>query len=290
MLPPPLPGQWRRGEESSVPFDGAIPKEKCAVLPFGLQQIAQQSALQFAPATKYEQTGITVLLTTSHIPSHPSAWVLENVYNSIRKHLSDARIIILADGVDGEEPWEYREYKAEVKRRGWEILEFSGKHHQTLMMRHALLTPGLIETPLVMVGEHDWGLRARYVDWYGISSALLDPAGRFRLIQLRQDTVDSWEYGFLGDATSCRGIGLLPTTCYQFPMHVAVCSWYRRLLPSLREPNFLESSDEWTKVLEDTGAMKEMACYIPAGPMGRLYHLNGCAVMNPNELDGVSSA
>jgi hypothetical protein len=123
-----------------------------------------ESPEPFAEAVALQEK-LTVVLFTSPIPSHPNTWILENVYSSIRRHLPHVRIVILADGTECEEPASYRQFKERAQQKGWELIAFKGKHHQTLMLRHALLTPGLIETPLLMVGEGDWGILRLFIDW-----------------------------------------------------------------------------------------------------------------------------
>jgi hypothetical protein len=260
-------------------------------LPGALDVLRRKEAVPFTPAGGFAQSQMTVLVFTSPIPSHPHTYVLERVYNSIRRHLPDVRIIILADGVDGPEPLAYTQFKNNVKQRNWEIMEFKKKSHQTLMLRQVLLTPGFITTPLLMIGEHDWGIRPRYIDWEGIVYSLLDPACIFQLIQLRQDRIGGWEMGskFFGDLTSAHSVCLLPTTEFQCPTHVARCDWYRKLVPFFRSPDFLEKQ-ELENALQTTGAVKEMACYVPAGPMGRLYHLDGRNILRLEHMGGIGDS
>lgn len=251
-------------------------------------EISEESPEPFAEADDFAQENITVLLFTSPIPSHPNTWVLDNVYNSIRTHLPNSRIIILADGVDGGEPDSYKLFKESVRQSGRDMIVFTGRQHQTLMLRYALTTPGIVETPLAMVGEHDWGLFKSFVNWRGITETLLDSSCPFKLIQLRQDAIGEWELekNFFGELVRLHGINLLPTTNYQCPTHIARVDWYRHLVPSLSQPDFLERT-ELGNILTQAGAIREMAAYIPAGPMQRLFHLNGRAVRSVNQIQGL---
>jgi hypothetical protein len=218
---------------------------------------------------------LTVVIFTSPVPSHPSDWILENVYVSIRNHLPDCRILILADGVNGTEPEDYKAFKRTVAGRGHEILEFTGSHHQTLMLKHCL-DNGVIKTPLVLVGEHDWGIQDLSISWEEIIESVLDPAVPFQLVQIKQGDFGDWEKDHFGNSLQTRGITLRETNWFQGPMHIASCEWYRGLVSEFTKPDFLEC-DQMDAALHVNNRIKEMACYIPKGVFspGRLYHLDG---------------
>jgi hypothetical protein len=62
------------------------------------------------------------------------------------------------------------------------------------------------------------------------------------------------------------------------------------LTPFMCTPQFLER-DELTQGMNSVGALNEMACYIPPGPMmGRCYHLDGRNVVNIRQADGLDYA
>lgn len=106
----------------------------------------------FEEASEWAQDKITVVLFTSAIPSHPATFVIDNVYDSIRRQLPASRIIILADG---QLSIEYQKYKDVLIGRGLEVVQFERPMHQTLMLKYALHE--LVETPLCwwasMIGE-----------------------------------------------------------------------------------------------------------------------------------------
>jgi hypothetical protein len=281
-----------RRKKAAIPAPTIVPLIQSVVLPRDLAILNSRPAKPFEVADDAMQKRLTVLIFTSHVPSHPHVWLLENVYKSVRRHMPNVRIVVLADGYDGLEPDSYTQFKQTVRERDWEIIEFRQRMHQSLMLKYALLTPGFITTPLVMVGEHDWGLKPLYIDWRGITDVLLNPQNKFKLIQIRQDMLGAWELcaGFLGEvvtvASKKREVHLLPTRWFQCPTHIVRCDWYRQLAPSLKEPDFLERKD-MENALKDTGAVEQMACYIPDGPMGRQYHLNGREVKRPEQLGGI---
>jgi len=264
------------------------PRTYSQYLPFlcDLETVRKRPTPPLEPLVGPERDCVTAVIFTSYVPSHPSPWVLERIYNSIHRQIPGIRIVVLADGETGEEPESYVEFKANVRKKDWEIVEFHGKYHQTLMLQHVMLAPGFIKTPLVMVCEHDWGINPHYVDWCGIFATILDPNSHFRMIALRADVVNRWEYGFFGEMTVENGIDLLATANFQMGMHVALCDWYRKLLLPLRLPKFLEGCELYNELITKR-AIYEMACYIPPGPIGRLYHLNGREVRSPSEVGGI---
>src|SRR5580693_2070785 len=167
-LGPPPPGTWRRNDDGVVPSAPAreIKAWESLPLPRDLEYLTKQPARPFAlTADSFVQDNLTVLLFTSPVPSHPSTWLLEKVYGSIRVHLPNVRIVVLADGVNGDEPGPYVEFKDNVRKLGYELAEFKGWRYQTLMLRDFLPE---VKTSLVMIGEHDWGLRRLFIDWRGI--------------------------------------------------------------------------------------------------------------------------
>lgn len=106
---------------------------------------------------------ITVLIPTSPIPSHPSTEILDQVIASIRFHLPESPIIIMADGVRdqvGHRKIQYQEYLAFVSDKlalglyGNAFMPiFTEPTHQADMIRQML--DAHVDTPYVAFFEHD---------------------------------------------------------------------------------------------------------------------------------------
>lgn len=251
-------------------------------LPADLRRCAEQPAQPFVPADPYSQACITVVIFTSYVPSHPLTWLIDRVADSIRRHLPDSRLVFLADGCEGPEPPEYREFKDRAKAR-YELVEHQGRHHQTLMLKGFI---GLVDTPLVLVGEHDWGIRKAYIDWRGIANALLDMAFPFDLVQIRQARLAGWEHRHTGGVVRHCETNFAPTTLFQCPVHVALTAWYQGLSRHFSQPSMLEG-DQTADALKTIQGLDRMAIYIPDGPAQRLYHLNGRELRDPDQLAGI---
>lgn len=218
---------------------------------------------------------ITAVIFTSPLPSHPSTHILEKVYGSVRAQLPHSRIIVLADG-DGRciRRWceAYVAYKTAVKDLGWELGEFVEPSHQTLMLKYTL---SLITTPFVLVGEGDMEIHPRFIDWDGLTKALGDPTCPFRCAQIRRgDDVPFNEQSSLGSIATYHGVDLLGTKQFQVYWHLARTGWYRNLMRSIDVPEALSGSQVANLILSN-GANRELAWYVPDGPLGFLTHLDG---------------
>ena len=126
---------------------------------------------------------ITAVITTSPIPSHPSTRIIDQAYNSIRQHLPEIPILILADGVrDEQQVWteKYKEYLSFLKQKerykpDTHVIQFPIFMHQAGMLREVLKKKNdIISTPLILWIEHDFYLLPEVIDWPGIVETLLD--------------------------------------------------------------------------------------------------------------------
>lgn len=106
---------------------------------------------------------ITVLVPTSPIPSHPSTELLDKVIASIRFHLPESKIIIMADGVRsqvGHRAAQYEEYLSRVSDKlarmeyGNAMMPiFTEPTHQAGMTD--MMLDAHVDTPYVAFFEHD---------------------------------------------------------------------------------------------------------------------------------------
>lgn len=120
---------------------------------------------------------ISVLMTTSPIPSHPSTEIVDKVIEAIQFHLGDVQIWLLCDGVRTPEHENrranYEAYKAAMHQRPYRpSLTFAAWNDsvQQAQMIRAVLPK--IRTPLVLYNEHDYALTRDPIDWEGIINAL----------------------------------------------------------------------------------------------------------------------
>lgn len=105
-------------------------------------------------------TGVTVLIPTSPIESHPSTEIIDQTVQSVRERLPDSEIILLIDGVREEQEEKRANYTEYTRRLLWKAKEwgnvypmlFETHHHQANMTREALKH---VRTPTILFVEHD---------------------------------------------------------------------------------------------------------------------------------------
>lgn len=141
---------------------------------------------------------ITVLVTSSPIPSHPDTGIIEQTVDSIRKRLPLSEIIICQDGVRPEqESWReaYTEYLERLVWlcRQWRAvpLIFPDFQHQANMTRRAL---DLVRDDLVLFVEHDTPL-AGDIPWKPLTHFILNED--FHLIRFHHERTIPKEHEWL---------------------------------------------------------------------------------------------
>lgn len=123
---------------------------------------------------------ITVLVSSSPIPSHPSTEVIETTVGSIKRHLPRAEIIIMQDGIRPELEHRREDYTEYLEHliwlcRKWRAvpLIFQDYQHQANTTRRAL---DLVRTDLILYMEHDTPLvtsRDQPIPWASIGHWIL---------------------------------------------------------------------------------------------------------------------
>jgi hypothetical protein len=132
---------------------------------------------------------ITVVITTSPIPSHPSTEVIDRVCEKIWQQLPGVRIVILADGVHPEETQfadRYAEYLSILaKRKSLTVYIAPSWGHQSGTLRWALIENNFVSTPLILFTDHDRTFTDRPIPWQGLTQTLLD--GQFVGVRFQAD-------------------------------------------------------------------------------------------------------
>ncbi len=103
---------------------------------------------------------ITILVSTSLLPSHPSTAIISHGLTSLREQLHTSPIIIMADGSDDPR---YRAYLSNLERQwcdGWYPHVFRIQKHDTHLHQSGMLKPALsaVNTPFILYWEGDWTL------------------------------------------------------------------------------------------------------------------------------------
>lgn len=222
---------------------------------------------------------ITAVVTTSPIPLHSSTAYIDAVYGSIRHHLPDCKILILADGVRSEQQHlanEYAEYKRRLQDKNWtniEVKEFSEFTHQAGMIRIAM-SEGWIQTPLLFWVEHDFPMNYTPIDWNGIIQTLI--SGEVHCIRFCYD--DDTRYfdrpnqkeqfrNLTGRDmilfTSRAGVPLLPVVWMDTLPHVARVDFYQYLLQVFKTGRIHVDCAESNQLIEQSYPQWKVALYAP---------------------------
>lgn len=157
---------------------------------------------------------ITVVISTSPIPSHPSTQIIDQVCEKIWQQLPGVPIVVLADGVHPEETHlaeRYSEYIVRLQQKAGVTLYVAPSWgHQSGTLRWALIENKFVNTPLILFTDHDRTFTDRPIPWQGLVQTLLD--GTFYGVRFNADAgrKDNTEFGDFAP----YGIPLVRTTQY----------------------------------------------------------------------------
>lgn len=185
--------------------------------------------------TPSKNAGITVVIPTSPIPSHPDTRFIEEAIQSVRYHLPTAEIIIMMDGVRPSMEHrraQYEEYKRRLimKCQEWtNVLPvvFTEHKQQSGMLREVI--EKYVKTPLLFFVEHDAVLTQDYIDWNAISKSIL--SGEVNMVRLYYYDHIHPEHAYLmRGALNSNGIPFIKTVQYSQWPNIASTEFYRGIL------------------------------------------------------------
>lgn len=179
---------------------------------------------------------ITVVVSTSPAPLHPSPEHLAETLASIRERLGHAEIVVAADGVRPEQAHladAYREYLRRVvwaSHHEWSnviVLPRAAWGHQANTVRDAL---ELVRTPLVLLVEHDTPLCGEQIDWAACTEAL--HSGALNVVRFHHEAAVLPEHAhlMLDDPLTVGGQTFLRTVQWSQRPHLAPTWWYEDML------------------------------------------------------------
>jgi hypothetical protein len=228
---------------------------------------------------------ITVLVSSSPIPSHPSTEIIEQTVTSIRERLPLAEIIIMQDGIRPEQE-SYREaYTEYLERlvwlcRRWRAvpLVFEDFQHQANMTRRGL---EMVRDELVLFVEHDTPLVGE-IPFEALSHFILNED--FHLIRFHHEQEIPKEHQYLMRGRAIlkhRGIDyrMIRTLQWSQRPHLARTQFYRQWIRDsfpITDRTYIEDriygvveAAEWDKF--------RLGIYVPKGSIQRSTHLDGRA-------------
>jgi hypothetical protein len=186
---------------------------------------------------------ISVLISSSPIRGHPSTAIIDETLRSIRYHLPDSPILIMADGVRPEQEHyaeRYLEYISNLvgrvifKMDNVKLVPFLEFTHQANM---AMKTLEMVNTPLILFVEQDTPLMDRQIDWKMLKEAIT--SGATNHIRLHYDEQIHQDHQHM----MCGRLTPYLIKCVQFHNrpYLTNTDWFRELLAA----NFTENSRTW---------------------------------------------
>lgn len=234
---------------------------------------------------------ITVMIPVSPIKSHPDIKILEETYNSIRKHLPRARVILTFDGVRKESEHRRDDYEEFIRRilfkcySEWENvlpLIFDEHTHQVGMAREALKH---VNTPMILYAEQDTPLTTDMeIDWLTLQRDIM--RGHTNMVRFHFESHIPKDHDHMMRGMDNRTLfPLMMTVQWSQRPHLASTAFYRRILDNY----FTEDAKSF---IEDKmhGVLYE--AYLRDGVLGweqfkvHIYHPYGGNIKRSYHTDG----
>lgn len=245
---------------------------------------------------------LTVIVTTSPIPSHPETGIIRETISSIRAQLPTADIVIAIDGLRPEQAYRKTAYDEYVRRLLW-LMNFEWTNvvpvvlpewgHQANATRAALEE---VRTPLVLFVEHDTPIVGE-IDWAGVCAVV--ESGQMNVVRFHHEAEIHEDHRAVmldeepvtlhvpfpdgGDAA----VDVYRSVAFWQRPHVATTSFYRdRIMPIFPESSRTMIEDrvyglvaiDWVDRGEDGWRDWLIGIYAPNDPDGnikRSTHLDG---------------
>lgn len=243
----------------------------------------------------YLDKEITVMVPTSPIPSHPSTEVIEKVLSSIRFHLPESPIIIMADGVRPSVEHrraQYEEYKKNLKDAlpkygNITMREFAEPSQQAIMMRECLAD---VATRLIMFVEHDCFLVTDWnpldangitlpesciIEWRDIFDILISRTANMVRFYAWEKIFSPHSHLMCGEFTYNRAQFVRTKQYSQWP-NIATTEFYKRILTSYFAPTDQKMIETVmaSPVVRAPWEEFRVVIYTPQPSARRFYHLN----------------
>jgi hypothetical protein len=225
---------------------------------------------------------ITVLVTTSYIPSHPSTALMERCYKGIRAVLPEAPIIIGCDGVNSSlsesEAHDYREYLGYLKTASWldrntVITMNLNAVHQTGLLGNAFT---VCHTPVILFVEHDFELFTDGgIDWADLVEFITNGSANYIKLYGCDRIIPQHEH-LMYERIQFGNAYLIRTRQWSTWPHLANVEWYKKMHALyMQKPDSAETA---LYGIIDAMPRDESKCWIynpGQGGMARCRHLDG---------------
>lgn len=257
-----------------------FPKLNNLVQSWWLQQ-KRMIKQRFIKDLKLEIDDPTVIITTSPIPTNPDTSVIEKVVDSIRNHLPDAEILILADGVRKEQKHLEANYQKYLRKLLWlanlewhntTVIVHQNHLHQLEMTRRAL---DLVTTDLIFFCEHDMPLNDKDM-YFNIHKKVIRD-NKLDLVRFYLDAeVPEAHKHLMLNQVEYEAMDYIPTGQWSQRPHLAKTDFYRQVLKKY-------ASDKANCMIEDALHGHIADCFVKYGKAG--WNKHKLAIYVPLEGD-----
>ena len=241
---------------------------------------------------------ITVVIPTSPIPDHPSTVIIEKTIQSIRFHLPESQIIVMADGVRPQVEHRRAQYEEYIQRLADKLARmefgntcmpiFTEPTQQAMMLKRVL--ESMIETPLVLFIEHDTYLPTTWSPrddgsthpedctfaWQDIADVIMSGQVNMVRFYLWQQIWHEHEHLMHGKLIQGNSTFVKTTQYSQWP-NVGSADFYRKILSEHFHPNERKMIEigMYGPVANAPWEQYRIAIYYPEPNARRFYHMNG---------------
>lgn len=227
---------------------------------------------------------VTVLMSTSPIPAHPSTEFIDAALEHVRFWFPDAPIVIMADGI-----WEgvahrteqYKEYLVRLRQKYHNknnivVKEFALHAGQAAMT--AVIINNVL-TKYILFNEHDVVIDTdKPIDWDLIISMMdTDRANVVRLSGFVEGIHPEHMHLTVGSPEDYDDVMLWRTIQWSQWPHIAKTSWYKRLLmwyTKANEPQMIEEVMQSVLQSKLRWDASKTWVYAPKGNAVRIHHLD----------------
>lgn len=197
--------------------------------------------------------GVTVMMPSSTIKTHPKTDMINETIGSIRERLPEAEILVQIDGLRKEQAKRLTEYDEYARRLLWETnwkqanvlpIVFREFSHQAIMARKTI---DLVKTPYLLYVEHDTPLTDE-IDFDDVLKGL----DTYKLIRFSHEAVIPKEHDHMMLDKEPRD-GFMRTVQWSQRPHITKTDYYRWILSEFfddKKRAFIEHK-MYGKILEE---------------------------------------
>jgi hypothetical protein len=222
---------------------------------------------------------ISIVIPTSPLAINPSTEIVDETVTQVRKHLPDARIFLLMDGVHPEETYlteRYEEFKRRIREKNYGNfyhVTYEQWNHQSGMLREFLtIYEQLSKAPLIFWSEHDIPLRDEPIDWQGIVDTLFD--GQIGGIRFEL-TGDKPKWNEVMGQASPHGVPLVLSTQFVNWPQVFRLDYLKEFVAKFGDAKTYLECSERDGIVAQLWHKWQYGIYSPEGEIRRCYHTHG---------------